>query len=443
MKNTALVLAVQSNDVASVDAFLLRPSLNAVVVDMFGMTPLMWAIRERYTSIVTRLLSCAAVVDNINLKSKEENTALMIACRRGNVDAVNLVLALPTVDVHLQGRKGCTALGLAAMHGRTDIVHALLGYPDIALSMNAVSPGGSTPLFNACKNGHQDIAKLFLAHPSINLHADVDQSPLYIAASQGRTQIVELLLQRACYPVNQPSRNYAYTALHGAARGGYINVVKLLLDQPGIDINFLNDDGQTAFHEAAKEGHDGIIELFLQHPQLHSINLQDVNQCTALRLACHGGNSSVVMILLKRNDIDVNLPCSGGNSPLMAAVMVDDVDSVSSLVRHPHIQVNHRNYQQDTALLLGASSAINVLLEHLLSHPDIDKTVQNVGVNGENSYKIPRSDVTEDDAIALELMDTLLEAEDRMSHACDLMQVMVVVKGEGSDSTLTRLPGDS
>ncbi|KAF0755541.1 hypothetical protein AaE_004930 [Aphanomyces astaci] len=64
-----------------------------------------------------------------------------------------------------------------------------------------------------------------------------------------------------------------------------------------------------------------------------------------------------------------------------------------------------------------------------------------VGVNGENSYKIPRSDVTEDDAIVLELMDTRLEAEGRMSDACDLMQVMVVVKGEGSDSTLTRLPG--
>jgi ankyrin repeat protein len=63
---------------------------------------------------------------NVNIKSTANNqTALMLAVRHGNKEAVQLLLEANS-DVNLQDKDGSTSLMAACEHGYIDIVRLLL-----------------------------------------------------------------------------------------------------------------------------------------------------------------------------------------------------------------------------------------------------------------------------------------------------------------------------
>ncbi|VDI75510.1 Hypothetical predicted protein [Mytilus galloprovincialis] len=71
------------------------------------------------------------------------------------------------------------------------------------------------------------------------------------------TNIVNLLFQ------------YNGTPLHAAAEGGFINIVKLLLERADIDPNKENKlNGNTPLHSAASCGNLDIVELLLERADI-------------------------------------------------------------------------------------------------------------------------------------------------------------------------------
>ncbi len=77
---------------------------------------------------------------NVNIKSTTNNqTALMLAVRHGNKEAVQLLLEANS-DVNLQDKDGSTSLMAACEHGYIDIVRLLLDNsncdPDIKDNVN-------------------------------------------------------------------------------------------------------------------------------------------------------------------------------------------------------------------------------------------------------------------------------------------------------------------
>ncbi|ETW06354.1 hypothetical protein H310_02634 [Aphanomyces invadans] len=69
-----------------------------------------------------------------------------------------------------------------------------------------------------------------------------------------------------------------------------------------------------------------------------------------------------------------------------------------------------------------------------LPHATLEKTFQTwkrimrvvASIKGDNKYKMPRSVSTEDDVIALEMMNLRLEEEDRMNEIADLVSILTV-----------------
>ena len=55
------------------------------------------------------------------------------------------------------------------------------------------------------------------------------------------------------------------TSLMGASQNGYIEVVKLLLEQKEIDVNAENNDGKTAILLAAQKNRTEILEILKNH----------------------------------------------------------------------------------------------------------------------------------------------------------------------------------
>jgi hypothetical protein len=118
--------------------------------------------------------------------------------------------------------------------------------------------------------------------------------PLDVAVQQAQVDMVNLLLAngakfhggelaKAAFPdhqdealalvtalieagadVNSPHADYGHTALFWASFKGNKTLVRLLLAQPGIQLDGINIDGDTALMAAAEHGHVEIVELLLK-----------------------------------------------------------------------------------------------------------------------------------------------------------------------------------
>ena len=65
------------------------------------------------------------------------------------------------------------------------------------------------------------------------------------------------------------------TLLQSAASGGYEQVVRLLLQQPGVEVNKQCASGNTALHAAARAGKVEAVKLLLAHPRIDA-NIKNV-----------------------------------------------------------------------------------------------------------------------------------------------------------------------
>ncbi|TFK26350.1 ankyrin, partial [Coprinopsis marcescibilis] len=126
---------------------------------------------------------------------------------------------------------------------------------------------GSTPLILASMTGSDDVV-LFLTGiegVDVDLANKSGQTALYIAVAKRHAGVVKAILSRRRVDVNRRSRERdRHTPLTLASYTGQCNIVQLLLEMEGIDINGRNILGQTALELAVQEGHQDIVELWLQ-----------------------------------------------------------------------------------------------------------------------------------------------------------------------------------
>lgn len=183
------------------------------------------------------------------------------------------------------------ALVSAATNGNATQVTHLLGQgvpPDSSLK------DGTTPLFMAAQQGHTVIVKLLLnARANVNAKGYKGATPLIIAATAGHKTIVSMLLKHGAR-VDAP-RNDAATALYMAAQNGYLDIVKQLI-KAGADVNKRAYKGATPLFIAAQVGHHTVVETLAK--QGADVNLGLSNGTTPLIAAAIKGHISVTGVLL-------------------------------------------------------------------------------------------------------------------------------------------------
>ncbi|KIH54203.1 ankyrin repeat protein [Ancylostoma duodenale] len=92
-------------------------------------------------------------------------------------------------------------------------------------------------------------------------------TPLMIAASAGRVEVVRYLLSLSEVDVNHRNNN-RQTALHYAASKNHAEIVHLLLEA-GADVNAADKFGATPLHRAASQGHERIVRMLLGQPKIY------------------------------------------------------------------------------------------------------------------------------------------------------------------------------
>jgi ankyrin len=209
-----------------------------------GSTALLWAAYWNDEKAVEALLAAGA---NVNASNREGFTALSQACTNGNAKMVEMLLKAGA-DANSFQAEGQTVLMTAARAGNVEAVKALL---DHGAEVNAKeSWRGQTALMWATAENHPAVVQIL-----VDRGADVN-------AKSATFDFRDLKVKPGDVPMHFPRGGF--TALLFAARGGFTECAKILLDH-GADIAIGDPDGTSALILAIINGHYDTAAFLLDH----------------------------------------------------------------------------------------------------------------------------------------------------------------------------------
>ena len=142
---------------------------------------------------------------------------------------------------------------------------------------------------------------------------------------------------------------------------GDLEGVRAALER-GVDVNSKDEQGLTGLMRAVENDHDSVVELLLQCPTLSFLDI------------CYAGDLERVKAALQ-NGTDVNTKDENGRTGLMRAVDNNHYSVVELLLKTPNIDVNHRGDYNICALysaIYCSNIGYNKALKLLLDVPNID-----------------------------------------------------------------------
>ncbi|KIW87917.1 uncharacterized protein Z519_11502 [Cladophialophora bantiana CBS 173.52] len=187
-------------------------------------SPLSWAAASAEEGVVKMLIERDDV--DVNFKGAGKHPPILYAASRGHVQIVKLLLTHKAIDVN-RTSKGRTLLGYALVCGFDEIQSLLLSRND--LDVNLLYRGKSLLAWAIRKNDKQFLKKL-LERKDINVNL-------------------------------QDVKGWTSTPLCWAAYYGHVEIIKMLLAHPAIDVDMKDAWGGNALEIATGKRRQDIIAL--------------------------------------------------------------------------------------------------------------------------------------------------------------------------------------
>lgn len=283
-------------------------------------TPLMYAVEGGDINVVTYILSKGV---NHNAKDEHGNTAFHIAAWYGRIKLVKYFADVLLFNISEPGsflraplmfavRSGClptvkylltkgadpktkdvydnTVVHLAAQDGKLNILRYFI--EQLHANASGVNSMGRTAFMNAAKAGHVETVKYLLQRGSIYKTKDNDgNSAIHLASQDGKLLVVKYFLEQLGADVNAQGA-IGRIPLMNAAEGGSLETFNYLLTNGGY-YEARDKEGSTALHLAARGGRLNIVKHLIEgNPKLVDV-LGAVNR-TVLIYACEG---SVILLV--------------------------------------------------------------------------------------------------------------------------------------------------
>ena len=192
------------------------------------------------------------------------NTSTKGMCNRSSSSSSSVLhRTWPCAFINWTVHDGRTALYTAAFNGEVEIAALLLAAgADTSLAMKM----GTTPLMCAMEGATKRDAEMAA------LLRATEQSRMFkklLAASEtgNATEVRRVLIagedeedMGRCPFVNRTTGDEGRTCLYTAAFKGHIDVVRVLCEEGGADVEVELADGSRAFDAAAHNGHEEVVE---------------------------------------------------------------------------------------------------------------------------------------------------------------------------------------
>lgn len=292
-----------------------------------GCTPVLVAAQYGQLEILKLLVFRGA-----RLSDRDEFgwTALHFATQSGNVAAINFLMA-QRADADVVDERGLRPIDVAAMNGHIDVVRALTTR---GVSLDHVSLDGRTILHHAASgtSASADQVVSYVLTEDEHLVNNLDacgRTALHIAIDKGNVSSVEVLLHHGAnvhllVGGSSVGSSRTESALHLAAKGQHHDIVRLLLDQPGVEIDVRDSVEQTPLIHAVSLQNCDIARTLISHGA--NPNSSDQGGVTPLFIASRLNSDELVKLLLEHG-ARVDVKTALGQSPLTVA-RSDNIRSV-------------------------------------------------------------------------------------------------------------------
>ncbi|KAK8840572.1 hypothetical protein M9Y10_030782 [Tritrichomonas musculus] len=273
----------------------------------------------------------------------KENTpydkALFEAVKFKNVDIVNIILKHDSSPPYInQISPNGTALNIAASSNNLAIVQRLLSLPGINASL--YGKGCSTPLISSIRNYYIEVMNAIL-----DFYGDGIQSQMWQI-----DEAFKYIFQK--FSSNGEYRNPIGTCIYGCS------------------------SNKSSEKNLNKDEKLKILDVINRLIQIKNIDLNHpINTDTFLTYACKINEIDLIKILLKSDNIDVNLyDTESGNTPLMIAIENKNSEIAQFLIEFPQTNINLKNYANNTALTLAVNKEMKEIVSLLLNNERFNPT---------------------------------------------------------------------
>jgi ankyrin repeat protein len=194
-------------------------------------------------------------------------------------------------------------------------------------------------------------------------------TPLLNACEDGDEEVVLGLLKMGADANERGDKGV--TGLMTAASWGHAEVCRILIAH-GADVTLADDNGDTALHEAARADEMDVVDLLCETPGV-DVNVKNKLECTPLHVASHAGHGQMVKLLIRLGAC-VNGPkgeMRGGYSALHVAAANGSNSSLSALLESG---ANIRHSASETNMLHHARSGSATALELAEAHGQHEAT---------------------------------------------------------------------
>lgn len=285
-------------------------------------------------------------------------------------------------------KNGSSLVFLAAYDGNLKLVKYLLS-KKVDLSYDLVRQ--LSLLATAVQGGHLPMVA-YLIEQGQPLSAFENLPPLCLAASNGQTEIVRLLIAKGADP-NLADATLATPIMHAALQPKRLKLVQYLHSQ-GADLFKLDHEQNTILHYAAFSGDPETVAYLLEKtdflntanaygltPLMKAIVSDDLTTVSLLlkrgadaqvanpegggllNFAGEYSNNPAIFKLLLESGVDIHEPDREGRSPLYWAVINNQAENVRLLLKkgaNPKLKLNAKSLLQE-ARERGHQEVINLL----------------------------------------------------------------------------------
>lgn len=346
--DTLLLEAIHSESIPTIEA-LVKAGYDVNFNAMNAVQPLHYAIvSDAGGEMVPVLLKAGA---NPDVRNSEMDTPLIVASGLGLPIIVDQLL-LHGCDVSAQGCEGYTALHHAIQSGYMKIIDKLLKKGANPFLQNKA---GNSAFMLACSAGNTEIVEKIINESQEPYHpGQVNQmglNALHCAALSGNSNLVEPLVKLGVdSQAEDKDRN---TPLIIAAKKHKEEFALKLCELTDVDVNYQDAEGRTVLHWAAANGLNSLLRTLLTESEL-DFAACDQNGETPMLLAAKNKQSESVK-LLGAYDKDINRQGQNGFTILHWVIIHGDHDLLEELLESETIDINVKDSEGNTPLVLAAS----------------------------------------------------------------------------------------
>ena len=202
--------------------------------------------------------------------------------------------------------------------------------------------------------------------------ASIDRKIWFAAADTGDAETLRALLDQGMDPLIEQQ---GLTALHIAARQGYVDAARLFVDA-GIDVNLAPNETEAALASAAGHGNPRLVELIAGGKLDPEVIASVTNLRSPLNLAVENGRAEIATLLIAAG-ADVNAH-GDWYSPLHSAILYGDAAVVKLLLENGS-NVNARIRIHDRTKFSGFRYVRPLELARIIERDDLVELVRRYG----------------------------------------------------------------